>query len=64
MVSMSGSPASRSSPDPGPTSEEKRTLWVGGIPDQVDEEMIFELFLNVSQFALPVSKLTSQVSPI
>ena len=38
------------SPDDGPTDEEKRTLWVGGISDQVNEELLFELFLNVSLY--------------
>ena len=29
-------------------AEEKRTLWVGGIDSRVDEEMLYELMLNVS----------------
>lgn len=29
-------------------TEEKRTLWVGGIDSRVDEEMLYELMLNVS----------------
>ena len=28
--------------------EQKRTLWVGGIDSQVDEELLYELMLNVS----------------
>ncbi len=32
----------------GPSDEEKRTLWVGGIIDRVDEEVLYELFMNVS----------------
>ncbi len=31
-----------------PSDEERRTLWVGGISEQVDEELLYELFLNVS----------------
>ena len=27
--------------------EQKRTLWVGGIDSQVDEELLYELMLNV-----------------
>ena len=27
--------------------EQKSTLWVGGISDQVDEEILYELFQNV-----------------
>lgn len=34
--------------EPAPSDEQLRTLWVGGISDQVDEEILFELFLNVS----------------
>ena len=29
-------------------TEERRTLWVGGIDSRVDEEMLYELMLNVS----------------
>ena len=32
--------------------EEKRTLWVGGIDSRVDEEMLYELMLNVSSAVL------------
>ena len=32
-----------------PTEEEILTLWVGGIDEQVDEELLYELMLNVSQ---------------
>ena len=34
------------------SDEEKRTLWVGGIDSRVDEELLYELMLNVSKFAL------------
>ena len=27
---------------------QKRTLWVGGIDSKVDEELLYELMLNVS----------------
>ena len=30
------------------SDEERRTLWVGGIDSRVDEEMLYELMLNVS----------------
>ncbi len=30
------------------SSEQLRTLWVGGISDRVDEETLYELFINVS----------------
>ncbi len=30
-----------------PTDQELQTLWVGGISDRVDEEILFELFQNV-----------------
>ena len=33
------------------TEEQLRTLWVGGISDRVDEETLFELFINVSERA-------------
>ena len=32
------------------SDEEKRTLWVGGIDSRVDEELLYELMLNVSDF--------------
>ena len=35
-----------------PNEEEKRTLWVGGIDSRVDEEMLYELMLNVSSAVL------------
>ncbi len=36
------------SSEEGPSEDEKRTLWVGGISEQVDEELLYELFQNVS----------------
>ena len=30
------------------TDEERRTLWIGGIDSRVDEELLYELMLNVS----------------
>ena len=41
--------SSRASPDEELTDEQKRTLWVGGISEKVDEEILFELFNNVSK---------------
>ena len=32
------------------SDEEKRTLWVGGIDSRVDEELLYELMLNVSDY--------------
>ena len=34
------------------TEEEKCTLWVGGINEQIDEEILYELFINVSPVVL------------
>ena len=33
--------------DNSPSDEERRTLWVGGIDSRVDEELLYELMLNV-----------------
>ena len=30
------------------SEEQLRTLWVGGISDRVDEETLYELFINAS----------------
>ena len=34
--------------------EQKRTLWVGNITSEVDEELLYELMLNVSSADAPV----------
>ena len=36
------------------SDEEKRTLWVGGIDSRVDEELLYELMLNVSKMNINV----------
>ena len=46
------SPPPPSTPTDDVSDEEKRTLWVGGISDRVDEETLYELFINVSEFEL------------
>jgi hypothetical protein len=38
--------------NPDLSDEQKQTLFVSGITDQVDEELLFELFINVSFFKL------------
>lgn len=40
--------------DSEPDEEQLRTLWVGGIGDKVDEELLFELFLNAG----PLQRVT------
>lgn len=45
------------------TDEEKRTLWVGGIDSQVDEEMLYELMLNagpIESIKIPKDKNTQR----
>jgi RNA recognition motif-containing protein len=47
MVSMDYKVDTEVEPRDGPTDEEKRTLWVGNLSEKVDEEMLYELFINV-----------------
>jgi len=47
----------------GDDDEESRTLWVGNIEDDVDEEILYELFLNsgpVSRVTVPRNKQTKK----
>ena len=34
--------------------EQLRTLWCGGISDKVDEEILYELFLNAGNLLLTI----------
>ena len=45
--------ASMPPPQNETTEEQLRTLWVGGISDRVDEETLYELFVNVSNVYIP-----------
>ena len=45
---MTSNEASMPPPNNEATDEQLRTLWVGGISDRVDEETLYELFINVS----------------
>ena len=42
------------------SDEEKRTLWVGGIDSRVDEELLYELMLNVSKINLNMIDISGQ----
>ena len=42
------------------SDEEKRTLWVGGIDSRVDEELLYELMLNVSKINLNMIDISAQ----
>lgn len=58
-------------PAPGPAEEElseekKCTLWVGGLSDQIDEEILFELFHNagpVASVRIPTDRETKRKKP-
>jgi len=48
------------------TDEQLRTLWVGGISDRVDEETLFELFINagpLQSVRIPVDRETKKQKP-
>ena len=45
---MTSNVASMPPPPSEATEEQLRTLWVGGLSDRVDEETLYELFVNVS----------------
>ncbi len=67
MSAFQAQPSSgRRSPIDEPSDEEKRTLWVGGISDQVDEEILYELFVNAGPLAgvyIPVDRETRRKKP-
>ena len=45
---MAMNAASMPPPQNEVSEEQLRTLWVGGISDRVDEETLYELFINAS----------------
>jgi len=48
------------------TDEQLRTLWVGGISDRVDEETLYELFVNAGPLLsvrIPVDRETKKQKP-
>jgi len=63
---MTSNVASMPPPPSEATEEQLRTLWVGGLSDRVDEETLYELFVNagpLQSVRIPLDRETKKQKP-